>query len=201
MSLQLILCVGLISTLLAVPLALARNASKSWIAIPVGIASWAMRGLPPIVVLFFVYFVAPQIGITIDPFPAAVIGMSAYMAFYLAESVRGGLLAVDAGQHLAARALALGPARSFVRIVFPQALPAIVPSYISYTTEIVKDSALAGTIAVPELMSNAAQLITSLGKPFQILLMVGVVYVGLDGLLLGLQARAEARWRRRRVLR
>lgn len=193
-SLELIVIVLGTGTVLAVPLALARNAPQRWVSLPVGLMSWAARGLPPIVVLFLVYFVAPQLGITVDPFPAAAIGMTAYVSFYLAEAVRSGLAAVDPGQMLAIRALALGPLRGFVRVVLPQALPAMIPPYINYATEVVKDSALASAIAVPEMMGNASQLITSVGQPFQILLIVGAVYVILDGILLLAQAKAERRW-------
>jgi His/Glu/Gln/Arg/opine family amino acid ABC transporter permease subunit len=193
-SLRLILFVLLASTLLAVPLALGRDARRRWISLPVGLISWAMRGLPPIIVLFFVYFVAPQLGVSVDPFPAAVIGMTAYTAFQFAEAVRSGLAAVDPGQALATRALALSPPRALARIILPQALPAMVPPYVNYATELVKDSALASAIAVPEMMGNAQQLITSVGKPFQILLLVAAIYAALDGVLLVAQGRAERRF-------
>jgi His/Glu/Gln/Arg/opine family amino acid ABC transporter permease subunit len=196
-SLHLILIVLAAGTVLAIPLALARDARSRWISLPVGLASWALRGLPPIVVLFFVYFVAPQLGVTLDPFPAAAIGMTAYTAFYLAEAVRSGLAAVDPGQALAVRALAMPPSRGWLRIILPQALPAAIPPYVNYATEVVKDSALASAIAVPEMMGNATQLITSVGRPFQILLIVGAIYVALDSVLLTAQARAEHRQRAR----
>jgi His/Glu/Gln/Arg/opine family amino acid ABC transporter permease subunit len=193
-TVELVVLVILIGTPTALLVALARNSRHAVIAVPVGFLSWAMRGLPPLVILFFVYFVAPQAGFDIDPFPAALIGMTLYMTFYLAEAIRGGLAAIDQSQRLAARALALPRGRAFFRILLPQALPAIVPPYISYTTEIVKDSALAGSIAVPEMMGNASQLIMRTGRPFQILLFVGVLYVILDAVLLVVQARAERRW-------
>jgi len=193
-TVELVVLVILIGTPAALVVALARNSRHSIIAVPVGFLSWAMRGLPPLVVLFFVYFVAPQAGFDIDPFPAAVIGMTFYTTFYLAEAFRGGLAAVDDSQRLAVRALALPRGRAFFRVLLPQALPAIVPPYISYTTEIVKDSALAGSIAVPEMMGNASQLIMRTGRPFQILLFVGALYVVLDALLLIAQAKAETRW-------
>jgi His/Glu/Gln/Arg/opine family amino acid ABC transporter permease subunit len=193
-SMRLIATVLVAATLLALPIAVARDARWRWVSLPVGLASWALRGLPPIVVLFFVYFVAPQWGMTLDPFPAAVIGMTAYTAFQFAEAVRAGLQAVDAGQHVAIRALAMRPLRGFVRIVLPQALPAMIPPYVNYATELVKDSALASAIAVPEMMGNASQLITSVGEPFQILLMVGAIYAALDGALLVVQGSAERRF-------
>ncbi len=193
-TIELILLVMLISTTLALPVALARNARRRWIAIPIGVASWAARGLPPLVILFFAYFGAPRLGLSLDPFPAAVIGMSAYMTFYLAEAIRSGLAAVPGGQYLAVRALAIGPLRAFFRVILPQALPAVIPPYINYTTEIVKDSALAGAIAVPEMMGNASQLILSTGRPFQILLFVAFLYAILDAALIAAQAVAERRW-------
>jgi His/Glu/Gln/Arg/opine family amino acid ABC transporter permease subunit len=193
-TVELVVLVILIGTPMALLVAVARNSRYRLIALPIGLLSWAMRGLPPLVILFFVYFVAPQAGFDINPFPAAVIGMTLYMTFYLAEAVRGGLAAIDEGQRLAARALALPRGRAFFRVLLPQALPAIVPPYISYTTEIVKDSALTGSIAVPEMMGNASQLIMRTGRPFQILLFVGLLYVLLDALLLIAQAKAEKRW-------
>ena len=193
-SLELIAIVLGAGTALAIPVALARDARSRWISLPVGLASWAMRGLPPLIVLFFVYFVAPQFGVSVAPFPAAAIGMTAYVAFYLAEAARSGLAAVDPGQALALRALAIGPWRGFVRVTLPQALPAMIPPYVNYATEVVKDSALASAIAVPEMMGNAQQLITSVGRPFQILLIVGALYGLLDGVLLVAQGRAERRF-------
>src|SRR5215472_16209402 len=104
-TVELVALVILIGTPMALLVAVARNSRYRLIALPIGFLSWAMRGLPPLVILFFVYFVAPQAGFDIDPFPAAVIGMTTYMTFYLAEAVRGGLAAIDQGQRLAARAL------------------------------------------------------------------------------------------------
>jgi His/Glu/Gln/Arg/opine family amino acid ABC transporter permease subunit len=196
-TVELTLLVIAVSTPVALAVAIARNSRYAAVAVPIAFLSWAMRGLPPLVVLFFVYFVAPQLGFDIPPFPAAAIAMASYMTFYLAEAIRGGLAAVDPGQRLAARALALPRLRVLLRIVLPQALPAIVPPYISYATEVVKDSALAGSIAVPEMMGNATQLIMRTGRPFQILLFVGLLYVVLDSILLVAQSKAEVAWQTR----
>jgi len=194
-TLELVVAVLLVSTPLAFVVALARNSRHAFIAVPTAAASWMLRGVPPLVVLFFVYFVAPRAGLDIEPFAAAVIGMSLYTVFYLAEAVRSGLAAVPAGQKIAIQALALGRWHGFVRIVLPQALPAMIPPFINYATEVVKDSALAASIAVPEMMGNASQLIMSTNKPFQILLFVGGLYVAIDAVLLVGQAAAERRWR------
>src|SRR4051812_16410689 len=77
-TIEIVGLVLLISTPLGLALALARNASATWIAVPMAAASWMMRGVPPLLILFFVYFALPQFGVSIEPFPAAVLGMSAY---------------------------------------------------------------------------------------------------------------------------
>lgn len=193
-TVELVVVVLLISAPLAILVALARNARAPWIAMPIAVFSWIMRGIPPLLILFLVYFAFPQFGLDMKPFPAAVTGMTLYMTFYFAESVRAGLAAVDAGQYQAARALALPPVRTFFRIVLPQALPASIPSYISHATEVVKNSALTASIAVAETMGNAYQLIISTNRPFEILLFVAAIYATLDSILIVAQSRAERRW-------
>ncbi|MBM3521473.1 MAG: amino acid ABC transporter permease [Alphaproteobacteria bacterium] len=199
-TLQLISLVLLVSAPLAVLVALARNSRHGWIAGPIGVLSWAMRGVPPLLVLFLVYFVLPQFGLPIKPFPAAVAGMTLYMMFYFAETVRAGLASVDAGQFQAARALGLPPARTFVRVILPQALPSTIPPYVSHATEVVKNSALTASIAVAELTGNAYQLIISTNRAFEILIAIAIVYGTIDAVLLLLQAKAE-RKNLRRALR
>jgi His/Glu/Gln/Arg/opine family amino acid ABC transporter permease subunit len=199
-TLQLVGIVLLVSAPLAVLVALARNSRRGWIAGPIGVLSWAMRGIPPLLVLFLVYFVLPQLGLKIQPFPAAVVGMTLYMMFYFGEVVRAGLAAVDPGQYQAARALGLPPLRTFLRIVMPQALPSTIPPYVSHATEVVKNSALTASIAVAELTGNAYQLIVSTGRAFEILIAIAVVYAAIDSLLLIAQAKAE-RANSRRALR
>jgi len=55
-------------------LALARNARRSWVSAPTPVASWMVRGVPPLLILFFVYFALHQFGLAIEPFPAPVAG-------------------------------------------------------------------------------------------------------------------------------
>ena len=199
-TLQLVALVLLVSAPLAVLVALARNSPRAWISGPIGVLSWAMRGIPPLLVLFLVYFVLPQFGMAIKPFPAAVAGMTLYMMFYFGEVVRAGIASVDPGQFQAARALGLPPIRIFRRIVLPQALPSTIPPYVSHATEVVKNSALTASIAVAELTGNAYQLIVSTNRAFEILIAIAIVYAAIDSSLLLLQAKAE-RANIRRALR
>ncbi len=193
-TVRMVLLVLLIGTPLAVLVALGRDSRSLWVSVPLGILSAFVRGLPPLLILFCAYFVLPLLGIKLEPFPAAVVGLTLYIVFYFAECVRGGLAAVPAGQQNAIRALGIPPVRAFCRIILPQAVPAALPAYIGHATEVVKNSALASAIAVPEMMGNASQLIMSVGRPFEILLFVAVIYALLDLGLLALQRACRQAW-------
>lgn len=126
--------------------------------------------------------------------------MSAYMAFYFAEAFIGGLNSVPRGQWQAARALGLSPSRTLLRIILPQTIPAALPPYISHATEILKGTALAAAVAVPELSSAAKRVFVVTYRPLEVLIIAAAIYAVLDGLLLLLQMLGE-RWAARRRAR
>ena len=99
-TVRMVLLVLLIGTPLAVLVALGRDSRSLWVSVPLGILSAFVRGLPPLLILFCAYFVLPLLGIKLEPFPAAVVGLTLYIVFYFAECVRGGLAAVPAGQRM-----------------------------------------------------------------------------------------------------
>jgi polar amino acid transport system permease protein len=120
---------------------------------------WLFRSVPLILVLIFLYNLAnlyPQIGVGVPFGPQlhlptlnvlsditlGVIGLSLSEVAYSGEVVRSGLLAVDQGQHEAAKALGMPRWRQFTRIVLPQALRTIVPSYVNQVIGLVKSSSL-----------------------------------------------------------
>ncbi len=193
-TLELVLAVLAITIAGCLPLALARDAQSRWIALPVGLLSWMIRGVPPLLMLFIVYFALPQFGLSLPPFLAAVAGLAIYTMFYFAEALRAGFAAVPRGQVDAARALALTRGQTMRRVVLPQALVPALPSMIGYATEVVKNSALTASIAVAETTGNAYQLILTTGRPFEILLLVAAIYAAMDGALLAFQTFAERRW-------
>lgn len=159
--------------------------------------SWMFRGVPPLLLLFLVFFGLPVVGLRLDPLPSATIAMSVYMSFYFGEVFRSGLASVPAGQWRAAEALGLSRARTLGRIILPQTVPAALPPYISHATEILKGTALAAAVAVPELTSAARQVFVVTYRPFEILLAAAAIYAILDSALLLLQAVGE-RWAARR---
>jgi His/Glu/Gln/Arg/opine family amino acid ABC transporter permease subunit len=159
--------------------------------------SWVFRGVPPLLLLFLAFFGLPGIGIVLPPMPSAVIAMTAYMSFYFGEIFHSGLQSVPRGQWQACAALGLSPARTLFRIILPQTIPAALPPYISHATEVLKGTALAAAVAVPELTNAAKQVFVVTYRPFEILIAAGAIYAVLDAALLLLQMYGE-RWAARR---
>ena len=187
----------LCATLGGIAVALLRSAPSPTVRTIVRAASWIFRGVPPLLLLFLAFFGLPVVGLTLPPMPSAVIAMTAYMSFYFGEVFHSGLQSVAHGQWQACKALGLSPARTLFRIILPQTIPAALPPYISHATEILKGTALAAAVAVPELTNAAKQVFVVTYRPFEILLAAGAIYAVLDAGLLILQLYGE-RWAARR---
>jgi len=124
-----------------------------------------VRGTPLMLQILFVYF-APYylFGCSLSNYPrllATVIAFSLNYAAYFAEIYRGGILAIEAGQWEAAKALGLSPARTFFRIVLPQTIKRVIPAVGNEVITLVKDTSLAFTIAVTEMFTLAKQMSSS----------------------------------------
>lgn len=199
-----------IGTVCAFFLALARMSRRPWLRWPAGVYVWIVRGTPLLLHLFFVYYAAPAVGITLDAFPAAIIAMSASSAAYNAEIIRAGLEAVHRGQVEAALSVGMTYAQVVRRIVVPQAIRIIVPSYMGNAISHTKNSSLASVITVQELMLTAQMIYSSTYRAVEILTAAGAIYLVLTTCLTWLQlymervttydARGVSGRRRRRLL-
>jgi general L-amino acid transport system permease protein len=110
-------------------------------------------------------------------FCALVIGLSLYSASFIAEIVRGGILAISKGQWEAARALGLKPAQILQLIVFPQALRVIIPPLTSQYLNIAKNSSLAIAVGYEDVYAVSSTTFNQTGKPVQIVLLLMVTYL------------------------
>lgn len=171
---------------------------------------WLLRSVPLIVVLLFLYNLSalyPTLSIGVPFGPAfftfnesrlatdmvvAVVGLSAVEAAYAAEVVRAGLLSVDQGQHEAAAALGLPKRYQFTRIVFPQALRAIVPSYVNLLIGLVKATSLVFYVSLLDLFGTIQGLgSTYPGDVVPLLVVATVWYVILTSILSAVQFHVE----------
>lgn len=136
-----------------------------------------LRGIPPIVWLFIIFFGIGGGLRALSPTVAAVIGLGAISCAYLAEIYRGGLAAVDAGQWEASAALGLDWRSTHAQIIAPQVVRACVPAAATYVIGLLKDSSVAYTIGVTEILyyaNNQSSLTANAIVPF---LYAAVVYI------------------------
>jgi polar amino acid transport system permease protein len=115
------------------------------------------RAIPLLVLLVVVYYALPFVGLSLTPFAAAASALSLVSAAYSAEIFRAGIEAVPKGQVEAAKALGLGPIRQMTDVVLPQAVKIVIPPITSNSINVMKDTALASVVAMPDLLKQATQ--------------------------------------------
>ena len=193
MTIALFVLSQVLGTLAAFFVALARMSPRGWLRRPAMIYIWIVRGTPLLLHLFFVYYAAPALGVTLDAFPAAIIAMSASAAAYNAEIIRAGLQAVHRGQVEAAYAVGMRYDQIVRRIVLPQAVRIVLPPYMGNAISHCKNSSLASVITVPELMLTAQMIYSSTYRAIEILSVTGLIYLALTSALTALQLYLERR--------
>jgi His/Glu/Gln/Arg/opine family amino acid ABC transporter permease subunit len=139
-----------------------------------------MRGIPEMVVMFWIYYCGPLILDTrLSSFAAAATSMSLYAGAFLAEIFRAGILAVPRGQTEAARALGVPELFTWAEVILPQALRMMIPAFIGVVTLIVKVSGLASAIGVAELVYQANIVSGQSYRYFELFTAVGIFYFAL----------------------
>ena len=123
----------------------------------VSIYTWVLRGTPLMLQLFFVYFALPYIipGLVLDRFPAAATAFILNYAAYFAEIFRGGIQSIDKGQYEACKTLGFSYVQTMKRIVIPQTVKRVLPPISNETITLIKDTALATVLGVPDLLKMA----------------------------------------------
>lgn len=144
------------------------------------IYTWVFRGIPLLVQLFIIYFGLPMaFGINIDPIPSAILGISMCGGAYIAEIIRAGIQSVDKGQMEAALALGMSHSQAMRRIIIPQTYRRLLPPMGNEFITLLKDTSLASTITVVELLRTAQVHAGSSMKPFEMYISAGLIYLGL----------------------
>ena len=139
-----------------------------------------IRSTPLVVQIFFIFYVGPQIGITLSPWVAGMIAIGLHYSAYLAEVYRAGIEAVPRGQWEACRALNMSTRDSYFRIVLPQALPHAIPGMGNYLVGIFKDTPMLSVIGVTELMQAANSIGSETYRFLEPYTLVGVIFLALS---------------------
>jgi len=116
------------------------------------------RGTSLLVQLFWLYYALPLIGFSMPPLLTGVLALGLNSGAYGAEVVRGALRAVPGQQHEAARALNFSGAHTLWRIILPQAVPEMMPSFSSLAVQNLKDTSLVSMITIADLTFKAQEL-------------------------------------------
>ena len=152
----------LLSAMLAILLALtaglmklSRNFTVRWIA---GVYIEIFRGTSLLIQLYWIFFVLPLFGLTLDKFYVGFVAVGLNLGAYGSELVRGGIQSVPKGQWEAAYAISMSPAKRMYRIILPQALLNMLPPWGNLMIELLKATALVSLISVTDLMFEAKQI-------------------------------------------
>lgn len=185
-----------IGLVIALAVALARLSSNVVLSNIARFYISIIRGTPLLVQLFIVFFALPEFGVKIDPFPAAVIAFSLNVGGYAAEIIRSAIQSIPKGQWEAAETIGLNYTGTLQRIILPQAARVAVPPLSNTLISLVKDTSLASTILVTELLRQA-QIIAAPTFEFFALYGTAAIYYWVICLVLSFgQSRLERRLER-----
>lgn len=136
-----------------------------------------VRGTPIMVQIAIVYFGSyVLLGVNIDGFLAALIAVSLNSAAYVAEIIRSGIQSVDKGQTEASRSLGLSSGQTMRHIILPQAVKNILPTFGNEFVTLIKETSVASTIGVADLMYASKIVQSSSFQPFTPLIIVAIIY-------------------------
>ena len=163
--------------LLGIFIGLARLSGRAWIRLPATAYVELFRGVPLVMVIFWIWFIIPQLlRLPIPEYGVALTAFVIFEAAYFGEIVRAGVQSVSRGQVEAATALGLTATKTMTYVVLPQALRNMVPSLVTQMIVLFKDTSLASIIGYVDL-TKAAQIVNNREiKPFQLYLFIAIVY-------------------------
>jgi len=172
-----------IGLILGTVLALGQTGKYRVFRVLVTIYVTIIRGTPMLVQIFIVFFVFPQIGIHLNAFWAAILAIGINSSAYLSQIIRSGIESIGRGQWEAAQVLGFSRGQALRYIILPQALQVVLPALGNEFITLLKDSSLASTIGVVELLKEGQIIISRTYKVIPIYLMITLIYLILTMLL------------------
>lgn len=191
------LSIFFLTLLFAVPLgvlfAQARMSKHAVLRAPTSLYIYLMRSTPLMLQIMFVYFLLPQLlPFKVDRFSAVIFAFAVNYAAYFAEIFRSGIQSIPAGQYEAAKVLGYTKTQTFFCIILPQVVKRVLLPMTNEIITLIKDTALASTVAVVELMTIAKKQVSSSSSVEPYLLAI-VFYLVLNGVAEQLCKLAEKR--------
>jgi polar amino acid transport system permease protein len=155
------------------------------------------RSIPLLVLLIVIYYAMPFVGLRLSPFMSAASALTIVSGAYTAEIFRAGIEAIPRGQFEASHALGLSYRHTMIDVILPQATRIVIPPLTNNSINVIKDTALASVVAMPDLLKQATQAQALEANPTP-LVVAALLYVLLLWPLVILVGRLEQRFRRER---
>ena len=179
-GLRLTIIVSIVGAVLALSFGglLVASVSSGWrpLAIVVRLYTELILGVPFLVLLYVIYFVLPQLGFRLSELPTGLLTITLYYGPYMAEIIRGAVMAVPQGQIEAARTIGMSGLQIAYRVVVPQALGLMIPPLTGICIGLAKDTAILSVISVHELAYATKQVVSRTYAPFEVWTMVALLY-------------------------
>jgi polar amino acid transport system permease protein len=179
-GLRLTIIVSIVGAVLALSFGglLVASVSSGWrpLAIAVRLYTELILGVPFLVLLYVIYFVLPQLGFRLSELPTGLLTITLYYGPYMAEIIRGAVMAVPQGQIEAARTIGMSGLQIAYRVVVPQALGLLIPPLTGICIGLAKDTAILSVISVHELAYATKQVVSRTYAPFEVWTMVALLY-------------------------
>jgi len=134
------------------------------------------RSIPLLVLLIIIFYALPFVGLSLSPFYAAAVALTIVSAAYTAEIFRAGIEAVPKGQFEASQALGLSYRHMMADVILPQAIKIVIPPLTNNCINVIKDTALASVVAMPDLLKQATQAQAVAANPTP-LIAAAVIYL------------------------
>jgi polar amino acid transport system permease protein len=165
-----------------------------WLYWPIRIYSDFFRGIPLLVLIFFIYYALPLISINFTNFMSVVVALSAFETAHIIEVVRGALQSIPRGQNEAAKTIGLRFSQRLLYVIAPQAVRRFLPPWINAVVDTVKGSALVSLVGIVDLMLAIQQVIGRTYTPMPLYILGALMYFVINYVLSSASRTLEARF-------
>ena len=176
LTLAVTFCALALATLMGLLWAMLRTSGLSYFVTPTRLLVEFLRSIPILVIVFYLYFVMPDLGLDLTAFQAGVVGLALTYSCYIGETFRAGIEAVDRGQTEAAKSIGMPHRLMMRRVILPQATRVVLPPYANNVVMLLKDSSQVSVISVAELTMQGKMLASSNFDNLTVFTLVALLY-------------------------
>lgn len=166
-----------LAILIGLGVAIGRLFGPRWLRIPLGGYVEFLRGTPLMLQLYFLFFLLPEVGVTIPAFWTGIIGLAINYSAYESEIYRAGLQAIPPGQMEAALSLGMSRAKAIRRIIVPQAVRIVIPPVVNDFIALFKDTSVVSVVTLVELTKRFSVLSMSTQATIELMIMTAGLYL------------------------